>query len=318
MVLRLAGGLLACSLCLAAPAARAADEVQPSNFVLNNAQQFSLRAKSNGREYRIFVSAPAGEAPAGGYPVIYTSDGNAMFPLLSSVANILRMHERSIIVGIGYPGDGVFDPNRRYFDLTPPTPPEVVRASVRAVEGRPAPETGGCETFYQFIEQELKPLIASRYKVDAQRQTLFGHSLGGLFVLNVLFKHPEAFQTYVAAAPSIWWNNQDILKSEPAFTARQAREKSKLRVLIVANHDVERERDAPPAALATNPRLAASGGGEELYGRLKVLEGIEAGYRMIEDESHMSMVPAAVARALVFSLGAPRRQGAGPRPQGRR
>src|SRR3546814_15077313 len=64
------------------------------------------------------------------------------------------------------------------------------------------------------------PAIEKRYAVDSRRQALYGHSLGGLFALHMLYSHPGAFRTIIAASPSIWWDNQAILSEERAFKAR--------------------------------------------------------------------------------------------------
>src|SRR5690606_6559257 len=49
--------------------------------------------------------------------------------------------------------------------------------------------------------------------IDESRQTLYGHSYGGLFVLHALRTQPGAFQRYVAASPSLWWNAPFVTQS---------------------------------------------------------------------------------------------------------
>ncbi|WP_159884176.1 alpha/beta hydrolase-fold protein [Paenibacillus puerhi] len=72
----------------------------------------------------------------------------------------------------------------------------------RRPDGSDWPLHGGAEEFIEFIESELKPLIQSEFFVDRSHQTLIGHSLGGLLVLDVLFSRTSAFQTYIAGSPS--------------------------------------------------------------------------------------------------------------------
>ncbi|MFD6207743.1 MULTISPECIES: alpha/beta hydrolase-fold protein [unclassified Peribacillus] len=69
--------------------------------------------------------------------------------------------------------------------------------------GSPWPSHEGAENFLKFIEEDLNPEIDKRFKVDQNSQTLFGHSLGGLFAIYVLFENPYAFQTYIAGSPSL-------------------------------------------------------------------------------------------------------------------
>jgi predicted alpha/beta superfamily hydrolase len=287
--------------------------VETHEFVLNNAQQFSVKSHINGREYHIFVEAPQGEAPAEGFPVVYASDGNAMFPQIAATANLLRMNNRAVFVGIGYPGDTQFDTGRRYFDLTPKTPDDVLLASGRGGANR---ETGGNDLFFDFIEKELKPIIESRYKINPQKQTLFGHSLGGLFVLHVLFNHPEAFQNYVAAAPSIWWNNQSILEEQKTFLAKYQNQTLQLNVLITSNTDPSRQRPTPAQAeanaAAKNTRQDAMENAGSIVENLKKITGITAQYKVFENETHISMVPGSINSALRFALGDSRRSQTAP------
>lgn len=64
------------------------------------------------------------------------------------------------------------------------------------------------------------PIIAEKYPVNRKSQTLFGHSLSGLFVLWTLFTRPELFQTYLVFSPSIRWNKYEIMDyaKEAAYT----------------------------------------------------------------------------------------------------
>lgn len=45
-------------------------------------------------------------------------------------------------------------------------------------------------------------------------KVLFGHSYGGLFTLNALFTRPGLFDTFVAASPSIWFNDRSIAREQ--------------------------------------------------------------------------------------------------------
>src|SRR3546814_3643923 len=76
--------------------------------------------------------------------------------------------------------------------------------------------------FLGFLTGKLRAEIGKRYKIDPDRQSLFGHSFGGLFALHALYARPGAFQSIVAASPSLEWNVQDLLREESAFAARLA------------------------------------------------------------------------------------------------
>src|SRR5262249_23753457 len=156
-----------------------------------------------------------GPAPDTGFPVIYVVDGNAWEPLAADIARLNELElGPAIVVGIGYPTEALFDNARRTYDLTPPGPTPATVAAAGLKSGRAA-------TFLQFIERVVKPTVQSGSKIDSHRQVLFGHSLGGLFAVYVLLTRPDAFTSYVAASPSIWWSDRSVLQSE-SLLQRQA------------------------------------------------------------------------------------------------
>ncbi len=71
-------------------------------------------------------------------------------------------------------------------------------------------ETGGAETFTQFMEEELIPYIDNKYPTMPYR-TLIGHSYAGLFTINTLINHRHIFENYIAIDPSLDWGNQKLL-----------------------------------------------------------------------------------------------------------
>lgn len=61
-----------------------------------------------------------------------------------------------------------------------------------------------------FIEKELQPFIAAKYKTNNDK-TIIGESLGGLFATEVLLKKPTLFNRYIIVSPSLWWDNGSLL-----------------------------------------------------------------------------------------------------------
>ena len=109
----------------------------------------------------------------------------------------------ALVIGIGYPShDVAVSTTRRWPDLTP-------SVSSDPNERR---KTGGGDEFLRVIDEEVKPLVAARYKVDATRQALWGHSIGGLTVLRALFLRTDSFSTFLVSSPSIWWEGQMVLR----------------------------------------------------------------------------------------------------------
>ncbi|TXI02565.1 MAG: alpha/beta hydrolase [Rhizobium sp.] len=169
--------------------------------------------------HRIFLYRPRKPAPPEGWPILYLTDGNASFATAVDALKVQASYPtgtdvgEGIIVAIGYPTDGPYDPLRRSWDLSPPPG----RVYPPFFPDTPDVRTGGAEHFLALIEGELKPWIEQQAPVDRSRQTLFGHSFGGLFVLYTLFKRPKAFQRLVSASPAIYWEDAVILSLENEF-----------------------------------------------------------------------------------------------------
>lgn len=136
------------------------------------------------RHYRLDIGIPRTAAAAPGYPVMYLLDGNhVMAQLQEPWLAELNAGTPPLLVMIGYQIDGTYDGEQRTRDYTGTT----------------------SLAFLQLIQQQIKPQVQGRYCVDSQRQTLWGHSFGGLFVLDALLQQPQAFQTWIAASPSLWY-----------------------------------------------------------------------------------------------------------------
>jgi hypothetical protein len=283
--------------------------------VVPRAEQVDLRSKA-GREYRLFLQGPAKDSPAppGGYPVYYFTDANASFALVASLARIQQPTIGPVVlVGIGYPTDDRGEITaRRSFDLTPAAAPDAMK---RFQEGRKADPArppkgappkaaaeltfGGQGEFFAFVRDEVKPLVEKRFPVDKARQALFGHSFGGLFTLHALYAHPDSFQTYIAASPSLWLNPGALAEAEAVFAAKAKAGGTKARLLVTLG---EFEGRAPG-------EKADAGGGPaaELAARLKGA-GVDAAFHQFAGENHGSVVPFAHMRGLRFAFEAARRE----------
>jgi predicted alpha/beta superfamily hydrolase len=80
------------------------------------------------------------------------------------------------------------------------------------------PTTGHSDKFINFLEKELKPYIESQFKTTDKY--LFGQSLGGLLATEILLKKPEMFNNYFIISPSLWWDDQSLLKQAPQLLAK--------------------------------------------------------------------------------------------------
>ncbi|EWG49964.1 hypothetical protein FVEG_09309 [Fusarium verticillioides 7600] len=150
----------------------------------------------------------------------YIVDGNAYFFTATDIARRLEFtHQtRAVIVAVGYPNKtGIFD-KRRNGDLTPESGDGVYDIPP-GPDGKPSlGPFGGASDFLNIIKNNIQPYIENTLFPNASLGTgpkaLFGHSYGGLFTLNALFTKPESFDTFIAASPSIWFNNCSIVRDQ--------------------------------------------------------------------------------------------------------
>jgi predicted alpha/beta superfamily hydrolase len=195
--------------------------------VVRGAESFLLRAKHIDQTFQIDIHAPPRE-PKKPLPVVYVTDASYGFGLIQQSISLMqsaRELPQMVVVGIGYPADT--DPKtigalrfREFCAVDDPTYLDRVRPLLPPGEPLPEMRPAGAPAFLAFINDELKPLIEAKYRIDAGDQTHVGMSLGGLFALYALFTAPRSFQRVVALSPSIWWADRDIRRTEAAFAAQ--------------------------------------------------------------------------------------------------
>ncbi|PKH86038.1 alpha/beta hydrolase [Colwellia sp. Bg11-28] len=132
------------------------------------------------------------------YPVIYLIDGDYNFHGVSGMLDLLankgQLIPDVILVGIADKGTS------QYHEYMTPS----------VFDSKAKPSKGKAAKFIRFITEEVKPYIDNNYR-SAESSTLVGHSMGGLFVLNMLLEKPSAFNNYVAISPSVWVADQGIV-----------------------------------------------------------------------------------------------------------
>ena len=198
------------------------------------------------------------------------------------LAKLAAAKRPPVLVMIGYDNDLRTDAAGRAYDYTLPLPAGL----------KQPPRSGGADAFLQLIETRIKPAIAAKLAVDPQRQTLWGHSYGGLFVLHTLFTHPTAFQRYIAVEPSLWWGNGMILQEAQQMMARRPAPVARLQLWVGL---AERDRAAPPGV--KSPTLPADAT-HLLAEHLAQLDGLAVGYREWPALGHGAMLDATIEPAL--------------------
>jgi len=56
---------------------------------------------------------------------------------------------------------------------------------------------------WSYVTEELPQLIAANFPVDATRQSIFGHSMGGHGALTIALRHPNRYRAASAFAPIV-------------------------------------------------------------------------------------------------------------------
>ena len=161
-------------------------------------------------------------------------DGNAVMNHLSeALLQKLAAGNPPVLVAVGYQTPLPFDLAARTLDYTPPQ-------QVQDRRGRPA---GGSAAFRQLLEQTIAPRAEQHLPINAQQRALWGHSYGGLFVLDS-YLTSGFFQRYFAASPSLR-GDATLLQQMAAVTP--ASFKQKQLVLMEGNGESRRrQRCAEP------------------------------------------------------------------------
>lgn len=182
--------------------AHAQDGAEPAVEPIVLGERLVIPSDALGEARTVLVYLPAGyQNPEARYPVLYLLDGDRHLLHTSGIIDHLATNGRMpemIVVAL---------PNTdRTRDLTP--------APAAPVENLPT--AGGADHFLRFLADELQPFIEARYRTQPYR-VLVGHSFGGLFALHALTSRPEAFNSYIAISPSLWWDEEAPIQRAEAF-----------------------------------------------------------------------------------------------------
>ncbi|MEH3021617.1 MAG: alpha/beta hydrolase-fold protein [Pseudomonas oryzihabitans] len=279
-------------LALAAPGqARPIDQPMDARVLEQPGQGYAfselqLDSVDGARHYQVWIARPATPAPVNGYPVLYLLDGNAALGGLNAeLLDALAKHPHPpVLVAVGYTGGKRIDGPGRAYDYTPSAPTS---------ERFRQMATGGADVFLAWLLERLEPAVARQVPLDRRQRALWGHSLGGLFVLHALLTRPDAFARGYAVSPSLWWSPtvlpQDDEPLRKRFQAHPVR-------LVLLQGGAERE--LPPHFQSEVPADAP----QRLADRLRHLPGITVTYDTLPGLGHGPMLAASL-RWLVDHVG---------------
>lgn len=263
---------------------------------------WELDVTSLDRPVRVSVDAPEGGDPA---PVLVVLDPDATFPVVSSFARTLATlafgrFPPLVVVGVEAVTDGLPERMaRRFLDLTPTADGGTRLAAV----GDPIPPAGGGDAFLAAVTDEVLPFVHERYPADPADTAILGWSLGGLLAAHALAHHRHRFRRYVLISPSLWWGDDLVLhqlEDRPphgagpvdVFACVGAREE--VDDLSLTWPPLPPER-APVGRMVTNLHRLAELVAADPSIRSEVV--------VFDDEQHVTIMPAAISRALTFLYG---------------
>lgn len=212
------------------------------------------------------------------FPVIFLLDGEAdNFAYTKSLIDHLSLNNtvcpQMIVVGI--------QNTNRLRDFTP-THVEV------------QPGSGGGDKFISFLKEELLPFIDSTYPTAPYRM-LVGHSLSGLGVMNAFINHRDLFNSYLAIDPSLWWDNQLVLKQTK--DSLNAENKSEVSFYLAIANSMEKEiqidevfSDTTYSSLLIRSNLKLV----EYLTQKAEKTYLNVNWKYYPDDDHMSVVPIAI------------------------
>lgn len=247
-------------------------------FVLGETVEIQSKQLGEKRTLNIYLPEGYKNDDTERYRVIYLLDGSANedFPHIAGVVQFYEMMwlmPKAILVGIG-------NVDRKHDFTFPVTRTDSKKRNVATGEtnefmdftakAMQYPKAGGSAKFMAFVEKELQPYISGHYRTG--QRTIIGQSLGGLMATEFLAKRPQLFDDYIIVSPSLWWDNQSLIKVVDA-----QRVSGKTVYIAVGKEGDVMERDA-----------------QQLADKLKQNKSANIIFRPFERETHATILHNAV------------------------
>lgn len=287
-------GASACAERAVPKAPKAADALPPITFATSAVHE---TPSALGRRYQVWVDLPPSYAQSTKpLPVVFVLDPHWALPVTRSVRSLVGQRGRNIedfiLVGLTHDQDSGLEGQRR--DYTPTDPR---RDPAHAPGSYTAPRYGEAESYRQYIETVVFPLVASKYRADMSRKTLVGHSYGALFGFHVLFTRPEMFNGYVFGSPSLWFDRGVTFRTEEAW-ARSGRKLSARIHMVTGSF----ETIAPGARYNTESDLVADMERMRRTLASRGHPGLSITSEVAQGEDHLTVFPDVVTRGLLAVL----------------
>lgn len=216
---------------------------EPSLAVtLPNTDYLELDSAHVGARFAIWVTRPVGYDRSDGarYPALYVTDGNVSAAMLSPYAehtafDLISAFQPYVQVTVGYTaaeaGNWLTLRNRDLVPADEPAPPSMIAAVAADAEAGGWTQEehdeyirsihdGRAGQFLAFLEDELRPVVEDRYRIQPKTCGLFGYSYGGLFSLYALMRQSPMFHRYGAGSPGVLSPESQIFRLEQDIARR--------------------------------------------------------------------------------------------------
>ncbi|MEG1681138.1 MAG: alpha/beta hydrolase-fold protein, partial [Stenotrophomonas sp.] len=183
-------------------------------------------------------------------------------------------------------GEGGMQSRRR--DYTPTT---------NGPSGSPADAVhGGAGDYISYLETQVLPFVAKRYRSDESRRMFLGHSYGSLLGTQVLLERPQLFSGYILGSPSYWFDKHEM-ERRLAAAGKPAELPVRAYMYVGEYEAVQHGGDVDMVVDAQRMvGLLGARGGQALELKLDVLN----------DEDHLSVAPRGFMHGLKYLLAAPK------------
>src|SRR5207249_5501342 len=176
---------------------------------------FPSKVLGNRRDVLVYLPPGYNRFSPRRYPVLYLQDGQNVFDAATSFGKVewgvdetaqrlIRQNliEPLIIVAVANMGDD------RIHEYAP------TNGVIDSKAKRKKRSKGLAREYGRFLIEELKPYIDKKYrtKPEAEFTGLGGSSLGALLTLSLGLWFPNFFTRLIAMSPSVWWDDQFIVK----------------------------------------------------------------------------------------------------------
>ena len=257
--------------------------------------EFPLVCERTGLAHVVSVGLPVRHESLDQMPLLLCLDGPWVFGTTLDATRIMSMSKEApeaAVIGLSFAEASMGEyllQRARWYTPTPWVPPEIT-----GVKGMKAQESGRAEELLTFITEQLLPTVEANHLggTTVSERWLIGHSFSALFGLQALFSAPDAFDKWLLASPSIWWDDRAVLATEEDYAAANI----DLSANVFASYGELEDAIQPAGETSFNMGSNV----EDLVTRLSARNypGLSLSHAAIAGDAHASVIGAAISKGL--------------------